>query len=106
MDYKAVPTCVYTSPEIASVGLSEEEAVKNRYDISVGKFSYMANGRALTLGEKEGFVKIISDRGTDEILGVHILGPNATDLIGEAVIAIRLECTSEELGKTIHAIPL
>jgi dihydrolipoamide dehydrogenase len=105
MDYKAVPTCVYTSPEIASVGLSEEEAVKIGYNVCIGKFPYMANGRALTLGEREGFVKIISDRETDEILGVHILGPNATDLIGEAVIAIRLECTSEELGKTIHAHP-
>jgi len=105
MDYRTVPTCVYTSPEIASVGLSEEAAVKLGYNVSIGRFPYMANGRASTLGEREGFVKIVSDRETDEILGVHILGPNATDLIGEATIAIRLECTSEELGRTIHAHP-
>jgi len=105
IDYRAVPTCVYTSPEIASVGLSQEEAAKLGYNVSIGKFPYLANGRALTLGEREGFVKIVSDKETDEILGVHILGPNATDLIGEAAIAIRLECTSEELGKTIHAHP-
>jgi len=105
MDYKAVPTCVHTSPEIASVGLSEEKAVKLGYNVSIGRFPYMANGKALTLGEREGFVKVVSDRETDEILGVHILSPNATDLIGEAAIAIRLECTSEELGKTIHAHP-
>jgi len=105
IDYKAVPVCIYTSPEIASVGLTGEEATSLGYNVSIGKFPYMANGRALTLGEIEGFVKIVSDRRTDEILGVHILGPNASDLIGEAAIAIRLECTSEELGKTIHAHP-
>ncbi len=105
MNYRAVPMCVYTSPEIATVGLSQEEAVKLGYNVSIGKFPYMANGRALTLGEREGFVKIVTDGDTDEILGVHILGPNATDLVGEAAIAIRLECTSEELGKIIHAHP-
>jgi len=105
MDYRGVPTCVYTSPEIASVGLSEAEASKLGYGVSIGKFPYLANGRALTLGEREGFVKIVSDRETDEILGVHILGSNATELIGEAAIAMRLECTSQELGKAIHAHP-
>lgn len=105
IDYRTVPTCVYTSPEIASVGLSEEAADKLGYNVSIGRFPYMANGRASTMGEREGFVKVISDKETDEILGVHILGPNATDLIGEATIAIRLECTSEELGRTIHAHP-
>ena len=99
------PTCVYTSPEIGSVGLSEEEAVKLGHTVSIGKFPYMANGKALTLGEREGFVKMVADKNTDEILGVHILGPNATDMISEAAIAMRLECTSEELGRAIHPHP-
>jgi len=105
MDYKVIPTCVYTSPEIGSVGLSEEEAVKLGHTVSIGKFPYMANGKALTLGEREGFVKMVADKNTDEILGVHILGPNATDMISEAAIAMRLECTSEELGRAIHPHP-
>jgi dihydrolipoamide dehydrogenase len=105
IDYTTVPMYAYTSPEIASIGLSEKKATKLRYKVSIGRFPYMANGRALTLGEREGFVKIISDRETDELLGIHILGGNATDLIGEAAIAIKLECTSEELSATIHAHP-
>ena len=102
---KVIPTCIYTMPEIASVGLSEAEAIKLGYKISVGRFPYMANGRAITLGEREGFVKIIAEKETDEILGVHIIGPDATNLISEAIVAIKLECTSEELGKTIHPHP-
>jgi len=105
IDHRTVPTCVYTSPEIASVGLSEQEATNLGHKVIVGRFPYMANGRALTLGEKEGFAKVVSDTDTDEILGVHIIGPNATELIGEAATAMRLECTSEELGKTVHAHP-
>lgn len=104
-NHRAVPACVYTSPEIASVGLSEEEAVELGYDISLGRFPYTANGRALALGERDGFVKIVTDKETDEILGVHILGPNASNLISEAVVAMRLECTSEELSKAIHPHP-
>lgn len=102
---KAIPVCIYTIPEIASVGLSEKEAIKLGYKISVGKFPYMANGRAITLDEREGFVKIIAEKETDEILGVHIIGSDATNLISEAVVAIELECTSEELGKIIHPHP-
>ncbi len=105
IDRKAIPICIYTTPEIACVGLSEEEALKLGYKISVGKFPYMANGRAITLNEREGFVKIIAEKETDEILGVHIIGPDATNLISEAVVAIKLECTSEELGKTMHPHP-
>jgi len=105
IDHRAVPICVYTSPEIASVGLSEEEATERGYSVSVGRFPYTANGRALTLGEREGFVKIVADRETDEVLGVHILGSNASELIGEAAVAIRLECTAEELGRVIHPHP-
>ncbi|MDH5703533.1 MAG: dihydrolipoyl dehydrogenase [Aigarchaeota archaeon] len=105
IDHGTNPACVYTSPEIASVGLSEQEAAELGYSISVGRFPYSANGRALALGERDGFVKIVADKGTDEILGVHILGPNASNLISEAVVAMRLECTSEELSRAMHPHP-
>lgn len=105
IDRKATPICVYTMPEIASVGLTEEEAVKLGHKVSVGKFPYMANGRAITLDEREGFVKIIAEKETDEILGVHIIGSDATNLISEAVVAIKLECTSEELSRIMHPHP-
>ncbi|MEM2539223.1 MAG: dihydrolipoyl dehydrogenase [Candidatus Bathyarchaeia archaeon] len=105
IDQRTIPVCVYTMPEIASVGLSEDEAVSLGYEVSIGKFPYMANGRALTLGEREGFVKIIADKRRDEILGVHIIGPDASNMISEAVLAMKLECTSEELGRTIHPHP-
>ena len=105
IDRKTIPSCVYTMPEIASVGLSEDEAVNLGYKISIGKFPYIANGRALALNEREGFVKVIAEKETDEILGVHIIGPDASNMISEATIAMRLECTSEELGRTIHPHP-
>jgi dihydrolipoamide dehydrogenase len=106
MDYKVIPGCIYTSPEVASVGLTEEEArQKYKDNIKIGRFPFIASGKALTLGERQGFVKIISDSKYNEILGVHILGPNATELAAEAALAIKLECTAEELTDTIHAHP-
>ena len=105
MDHKPVPICVYCEPEISSVGLSEDEAKQQGYDVAVGKFPLQANGRALALGETDGFAKVVCDRGTGEILGVHLIGPHATDLIGEAALAIKLECTSEEIGELIHPHP-
>ncbi len=105
INWRTIPVCIYTTPEIASVGLTEEEAIDLGYKISVGKFPYMANGRALALGEREGFVKVIASEETDEILGVHIIGPDASNIISEATVAMRLECTSEELGRTIHPHP-
>ncbi|MCS7120271.1 MAG: dihydrolipoyl dehydrogenase [Nitrososphaerota archaeon] len=104
-DPKIMPSCVYCKPEIASVGLSEEEAKSQGYDVAVGRFPMLANGRALSLGESEGFAKIVCDRKTGEILGVHLIGPNVTEVIGEASLAIKLECTVEELGSLIHAHP-
>jgi dihydrolipoamide dehydrogenase len=106
MDYKVIPGCIYTSPEVASVGLTEEEArQKYKDNIKIGRFPFIASGKALTLGERQGFVKIISDSKYNEILGIHILGPNATELAAEAALAIKLECTAEELADTIHAHP-
>jgi len=105
MDSRVVPRCVYTLPEVASVGLTEKQAKEAGYEIKVGKFPFAANGKATILGEREGFVKIIAEAKYDEILGVHILGPHATDLIGEAVLAMRLEATIPDLGQAIHPHP-
>ncbi|MCW4020737.1 MAG: dihydrolipoyl dehydrogenase, partial [Candidatus Bathyarchaeota archaeon] len=105
IDYKTVSTCMYCQPEAASVGLSEDEAKRQGCKVSVGKFPLLANGRALTLGETDGFAKVVCDEETGEILGVHLIGPHATDLIGEAALAMSLECTSEELGGLIHPHP-
>jgi dihydrolipoamide dehydrogenase len=105
MDVKTVPNCIYTKPEIASVGLTEEEAKKQKKDIKVSAFPFKANGKALAMGEPEGFVKIVADSKYGEVLGVHMIGPRATDMIAEAVLAIRMECTAAELAGTIHAHP-
>ncbi len=105
MDVKTVPNCIYTKPEIASVGMTEEEARKQKTDIKVGRFPFSANGKALAMGEPQGFVKIVADSKYGEVLGVHIIGPRATDMIAEAVLAIRMECTASELAGTIHAHP-
>jgi len=105
IDYKTVPTCVYCEPEAASVGLSEEEARKQGYEVAVGKFPLLASGRALALGETDGFAKVVCDAETGEVLGVHLIAPHATDLISEAALAIQLECTHEELSSLIHPHP-
>ena len=105
IDYKAIPVCMYCQPEVASIGLSEEEARQQGYQVAVGKFPLLANGRALTLGKTEGFAKIVCDKETEEILGVHLVAPHATEIIGEAALAMQLECTSEEIGQLIHPHP-
>ena len=105
MDYRVVPAPIYTSPEVASVGLSEEEARSAGYDVQTGRFPFRPLGRAMALGETEGLVKIVTERKYGEILGVHIIGPYATEMIHEAVIAIKLEATVEELVSAIHAHP-
>jgi dihydrolipoamide dehydrogenase len=99
-----IPACVYTIPEAASVGLTEAQ-VRDRRDISIGKFPFAANSRALTSGEVEGFVKIIADSRYGEILGVHILGPGAAELINEAVVLMEMEITVHELSETVHGHP-
>lgn len=105
MDYKTVPACVYTNPEIASVGLTEEQAKQKGIDYKVGKFPLVANGKSLIMGETGGIIKFIVDKKYDEVLGVHIFGPRATDLITEAALALRLEATVEEIVSTVHAHP-
>ena len=105
MDYKVVPNCVFSMPEVASVGLTEEEARKENDNIKVSKFPFMANGKALGMGETEGMVKIIADSNTLELLGVHILGAHASDLIAEGTLALFMEATAFEIVNTIHAHP-
>ncbi|NFL95865.1 dihydrolipoyl dehydrogenase [Clostridium botulinum] len=105
MDYKTVPACVYTKPELASVGLTEEQAKQKGVDYKVGKFPLIYNGKSLIMNDTEGFIKIIVDKKYEEILGVHILGPRATDLITEAALALRLEATLKEIITTVHAHP-
>jgi len=105
MDYRVLPACTFTAPEVASVGLSEEAAKEAGYDVRVGRFDFAASGRALTMNETEGLTKIVADAETDEILGVHILGPEAGELISTAAMAIQLEATVEEIAHTIHTHP-
>ena len=105
MDYKVVPNCVFSMPEVASVGLTEEEARKENNNIKVSKFPFMANGKALGMGETEGMVKIIADTDTFELLGLHILGVHASDLIAEGTLALSMEATAFEIVNTIHAHP-
>lgn len=105
MDYKTVPACVYIRPELASVGLTEEQVKDSGIPYKVGKFPLAANGKALIMNETGGIIKIIADVKYDEVLGIHILGPMATDIITEGALALRLECTLEELITTIHAHP-
>ena len=104
-DYHAAPNCVYTDPEIAHVGLGEKEAKEKGISVKVGKFPFAAAGRALTLGQTEGFVKVIADAESGKLLGAHIIGPRATDLIAEATLAIQNGLTLEQIDLTIHAHP-
>jgi len=100
-----IPNCTYCHPEIGSVGLTETKAEELGYNVKVGKFPFTANSRASIVGQHEGFIKIVSDADYGEILGVHIIGPQATELIAEAVAAMELEATVEDLMWTIHAHP-
>ena len=104
-DGSLVPGCIFTSPEIGSVGKSQEQCDKEGIETRVGKFPFAALGKAMAINETTGFCKIIADAKTDQILGVHIVGPHATDLIAEACPALHLEITAKELGKAIHAHP-
>jgi dihydrolipoamide dehydrogenase len=105
LNYDHVPGCTYCDPEIGSVGLTEKEAKERGYDVKVGTFKFGILARARIANEVEGFVKIVADKKYDEVLGVHMIGPRSTELVAEATLALRLECTVEELIRTIHAHP-
>jgi dihydrolipoamide dehydrogenase len=105
IDYKNIPGCTYTNPEIASVGLTEKAAKEAGYEIKVGKFPYTASGKASAAGQKEGFVKLIFDAKYGELLGAHMIGANVTEMIAEMVVAKKLETTGHELIKSIHPHP-
>ena len=103
--YENIPGCTYCQPQVASVGLTEEKAKDAGYDIKVGKFPFMASGKAFAIGERDGFVKFIFDAKYGEILGVHIIGSEATEMIAEVTLAKSLEATAESIIKTVHAHP-
>lgn len=105
INYDHVPSCTYCEPEVASVGLTEAQAKERGYDVATGKFPFSALAKAAILGHSGGFVKVVRETRYDELLGVHIVGPKATDLIAEACVALRIESTTEELFRTMHAHP-
>jgi dihydrolipoyl dehydrogenase len=105
LNYDQIPSATYCRPETAGVGLTEAEAKKRGYDVRVGKFSFGSLAKPRIIGHPDGFVKVVSEAKYDEVLGVHIIGPHATDLISEACVALRLEATTEEIFRTIHPHP-
>ena len=105
MDYQVIPWCVFTLPEIGHAGMTEEEATAEGYEVKTGRFPYAANGKALGLRETDGFVKIVSDADSGDILGVHIVGAHASTLIHEAAVAVRLGATASDIAHTVHAHP-
>jgi dihydrolipoamide dehydrogenase len=105
MDYSAIPNCIYTDPEIASVGLSEPQAKEQGRAIRVGRFNFAALGKAMCIGETAGMVKVVADAQTDRVLGVGIVGPHATDIIAEAVLAVRHGLTAAQVAGAIHSHP-
>jgi dihydrolipoamide dehydrogenase len=105
MHYKSIPSVVYTWPEIASVGLTERQVKDSGRAYRAGRFPFSANGRARSMGESSGFVKFIADAGTDELLGCHMIGPNASELIAEIVLAFEYRASADDIGMTVHAHP-
>jgi dihydrolipoamide dehydrogenase len=105
VNYDAIPNVVYTWPELAGVGKTEEECRAAGRAVKIGTFPFLANGRARAAEEREGLVKVVADAGADRLLGVHILGPRASDLIAEAVVAIEFGASAEDLARTCHAHP-
>lgn len=105
IDYNLVSRCIYASPECSSVGITEQQAKDQGFDVKVGKFSFKAIGKALVYGESDGFVKIVADKVTNDILGVHMIGPHVTDMISEAGLAMVLDATPWEIAHTIHPHP-
>ena len=105
VNYDTIPGVIYTTPEVASVGKTEEQLRKEKINYKIGKFPFMANSRAKAVNESEGFVKILADQVTDKVLGVHIIGPHAGELIAEAVLAMEFGASAEDIARTCHAHP-
>jgi dihydrolipoamide dehydrogenase len=105
VDFNTVPWVIYTAPEIAWVGKTEQQLKAEGVDYRAGSFPFMANGRARAMGETNGFVKIVADRKTDRILGMHVIGPYASELISEGVVAMEFGASSEDLARICHAHP-
>ena len=105
VSYDAIPSVVYTWPELASVGLTEEDAKRRGVEFAVGAFPFMANGRARCMGETEGGVKVLADAKTDRVLGVHILGPDAGTMIHECTLAMEFGGSAEDIARSCHAHP-
>jgi len=105
INYDLTPSATYCYPEVASVGLTEKKAKERGYDVKTGTFPFSAILKAKISDEGIGMIKVVSDKKYDEVLGVHMVGPHATELLAEACVALRLEITTEELGRTIHAHP-
>lgn len=104
-DFKAIPGAIWTDPEIATVGLTETEAKKQGYEVIVGRFPFSALGRAVAVGETDGFIKVVADKKSEQILGVHMVGADVTDLISEAALAIEMGATLDDLALTVHPHP-
>ncbi|MBQ2413627.1 MAG: dihydrolipoyl dehydrogenase [Rikenellaceae bacterium] len=105
IDYSTIPSCVYTSPEVASVGLTEKQAVEKGIELKVGRFQFTASGKAAAAGERDGFVKLLFDAATDKLIGAHFVGMNVTEMIAEPTVAKALGATAEVLAHTIHPHP-
>jgi len=105
VNYNIIPGVIYTSPEVASVGKTEQQLIKENIKYKIGKFPFMANSRAKVINETEGFVKILAEEKTDKVLGVHIVGPHAGDMIAEMVLAMEFGASSEDIARTCHAHP-
>ncbi len=105
LDYEMIPRCTYTQPQVASFGITQAQAVERGYEFAVGSFPFRPNGKALALGDYEGFVKIVADEVSGEILGASLVGPEVTELLPELILARRWELTPEEIARTIHAHP-
>src|SRR5665811_1656564 len=105
VNYDVIPSVVYTAPEVASVGKTEEQLKQDGVHYKVGKFPFTANGRAKVNRTTDGFVKVLADRATDRVLGVHIIGPDAGTMIAEATLAMEFGASAEDIGRTCHAHP-
>ena len=105
IDYTTIPSCVYTTPEVAMVGLTEKQAVEQGYEIKVGKYQFMDSGKATAAGDRDGFVKLIYDAKSEKLLGAHIIGASVTEMLGEPALAKRLGITARQIASTVHSHP-